>query len=99
MTSFSHIHVFIIFTSINGFHGRPSSGRRRRGMNSLTSCVSTGTTREDELAGRKVIGLEYEAYDLMVQSEFTKLCAEVRERWPAVAHICVHHRLGSDANR
>ncbi|XP_040914403.1 molybdopterin synthase catalytic subunit [Toxotes jaculatrix] len=65
---------------------------------SSTSCgavsVFLGTTREDELNGRKVIGLEYEAYELMVQSEFTKLCADIRERWPTVTHICVHHRLG-----
>ncbi|XP_047425872.1 molybdopterin synthase catalytic subunit-like isoform X2 [Mugil cephalus] len=53
-----------------------------------------GTTREDELQGRKVIGLEYEAYELMVQSEFTRLCADIRGRWPTVAHICIHHRLG-----
>ncbi|XP_078018065.1 molybdenum cofactor synthesis 2 isoform X1 [Epinephelus lanceolatus] len=53
-----------------------------------------GTTREDEEGGRKVIGLEYEAYELMAQSEFRKLCADIRERWPTVTHICVHHRLG-----
>ncbi|XP_068190902.1 molybdopterin synthase catalytic subunit isoform X2 [Antennarius striatus] len=56
--------------------------------------VFIGTTREDEVAGRKVIGLEYEAYEPMVQSEFTKLCVDIRERWPTVTHICVHHRLG-----
>ncbi|XP_068609307.1 molybdopterin synthase catalytic subunit [Brachionichthys hirsutus] len=65
---------------------------------SSTSCgaisVFIGTTREDDVAGRKVIGLEYEAYEPMVQSEFTKLCADIRERWSTVAHICVHHRLG-----
>ncbi|KAK2818493.1 hypothetical protein Q5P01_024054 [Channa striata] len=53
-----------------------------------------GTTREDEVGGRRVVGLEYEAYEPMAQSEFTKLCADIRERWPSVAHICVHHRLG-----
>lgn len=56
--------------------------------------VFIGTTREDEVDGRKVIGLEYEAYELMAQSEFTKLCADIRARWPTVTHICVHHRLG-----
>ncbi|XP_056260017.1 molybdopterin synthase catalytic subunit [Seriola aureovittata] len=65
---------------------------------SSTSCgaisVFIGTTREDEVDGRKVIGLEYEAYELMAQSEFAKLCADIRERWPTVTHICVHHRLG-----
>ncbi|CAK6983271.1 molybdopterin synthase catalytic subunit [Scomber scombrus] len=56
--------------------------------------VFIGTTREDECDGRKVIGLEYEAYELMAQSEFRKLCDDIRARWPTVTHICVHHRLG-----
>ncbi|CAF87892.1 unnamed protein product, partial [Tetraodon nigroviridis] len=56
--------------------------------------VFLGTTREDELGGRKVTGLEYEAYEPMARSEFSKLCADIRQRWPAVANICVHHRLG-----
>ncbi|XP_054614091.1 molybdopterin synthase catalytic subunit 2 isoform X1 [Dunckerocampus dactyliophorus] len=54
-----------------------------------------GTTRADELDGRKVIGLEYEAYEAMVQSELSRLCDDIRARWPGVTHICVHHRLGS----
>ncbi|KAM9306845.1 molybdopterin synthase catalytic subunit isoform 2-T3 [Pholidichthys leucotaenia] len=53
-----------------------------------------GTTREDEHDGRKVVGLEYEAYEPMAHSEFTKLCADIRACWPSVTHICVHHRLG-----
>ncbi|XP_039635508.1 molybdopterin synthase catalytic subunit [Perca fluviatilis] len=56
--------------------------------------VFIGTTREDEVDGRKVIGLEYEAYEPMAQSEFRKLCDDIRERWPTVTHVCVHHRLG-----
>nr|XP_020478119.1 molybdopterin synthase catalytic subunit [Monopterus albus] len=56
--------------------------------------VFIGTTREDEVEGRKVIGLEYEAYEPMAQLQFTRLCADIRERWPSVTHICVHHRLG-----
>ncbi|XP_028457041.1 molybdopterin synthase catalytic subunit [Perca flavescens] len=51
---------------------------------SSTSCgaisVFIGTTREDEVGGRKVIGLEYEAYEPMAQSEFRKLCDDIRER-------------------
>ncbi|XP_037339745.2 molybdopterin synthase catalytic subunit [Pungitius pungitius] len=65
---------------------------------SSTSCgaisIFIGTTREDEVGGRKVIGLEYEAYELMAQSEFSKLCDDIRARWPTVTHVCVHHRLG-----
>ncbi|XP_008333978.1 molybdopterin synthase catalytic subunit [Cynoglossus semilaevis] len=58
------------------------------------TAVFIGTTREDEVNGRKVVGLEYEAYKLMAQTEFVKVCADIREYWPAVVHICVHHRLG-----
>ncbi|XP_023126418.1 molybdopterin synthase catalytic subunit [Amphiprion ocellaris] len=65
---------------------------------SSSSCgavsVFIGTTREDQMEGRKVIGLEYEAYECMAQSEFTRLCDDIRARWPIVKHICVHHRLG-----
>lgn len=53
-----------------------------------------GTTREDDVDGQKVIGLEYEAYEGMVQSELAKLCADIRAKWPNIVHICVHHRLG-----
>ncbi|XP_051906897.1 molybdopterin synthase catalytic subunit [Hippocampus zosterae] len=53
-----------------------------------------GTTREDQSENGKVIGLEYEAYEPMVQSELAKLCHRLRARWPDLAHICVHHRLG-----
>ncbi|XP_047227836.1 molybdopterin synthase catalytic subunit-like isoform X1 [Girardinichthys multiradiatus] len=53
-----------------------------------------GTTREDQVDGRKVIGLEYEAYEPMAQSEFSKLCGNMRARWPSLLHICIHHRLG-----
>ncbi|XP_041826015.1 molybdopterin synthase catalytic subunit-like isoform X2 [Melanotaenia boesemani] len=56
--------------------------------------VFIGTTREDEVDGRKVVGLEYEAYEPMVQSEFSRLVADLRVRWPTVTHICIHHRLG-----
>lgn len=56
--------------------------------------VFIGTTREDELEGRKVIGLEYEAYESMVQSELSKLSHVIRQRWPHIEHICLHHRLG-----
>ncbi|XP_071769292.2 molybdopterin synthase catalytic subunit [Centroberyx gerrardi] len=64
---------------------------------SSTSCgaisIFLGTTR-DSFEGRRVIGLEYEAYEAMVQSELGKLSADIRTRWPTVTHVCIHHRLG-----
>ncbi|XP_061886557.1 molybdopterin synthase catalytic subunit-like isoform X2 [Entelurus aequoreus] len=65
---------------------------------SSTSCgaisLFIGTTRADVLEGRKVRGLQYEAYEAMVQSELSRLCGDIRARWPRLTHICVHHRLG-----
>ena len=51
-----------------------------------------GTTR-DNFQGKKVLRLEYEAYEPMAQKEIAKLCAEVRSRW-SVHNIAIHHRLG-----
>jgi len=52
-----------------------------------------GTTR-DNFDGKKVIKLEYEAYEPMAVKELKVLCTEVRAKWPDVARIIVHHRLG-----
>ncbi|XP_056147007.1 molybdopterin synthase catalytic subunit [Lampris incognitus] len=64
---------------------------------SSASCGATavflGTTR-DNFEGRKVIGLEYEAYEPMAQSQLATICRDIRARWPIVLHICIHHRLG-----
>lgn len=46
------------------------------------------------MEGRKVIGLQYEAYEAMVQSELSRLAAALRARWPSLLHVCIHHRLG-----
>ncbi|PWA30139.1 hypothetical protein CCH79_00020558 [Gambusia affinis] len=51
-------------------------------------------TREDQVEGRKVIGLQYEAYEAMVQSELSRLAGALRARWPSLLHVCIHHRLG-----
>ncbi|KAM4719221.1 molybdopterin synthase catalytic subunit [Anableps anableps] len=69
-------------------------------VDSVSSCscgaisMFIGTTREDQVDGRKVVGLEYEAYEPMVQSEFSKLCGGMRTRWPGLLHVSIHHRLG-----
>ncbi|XP_032940992.1 molybdopterin synthase catalytic subunit isoform X1 [Catharus ustulatus] len=52
-----------------------------------------GTTRNN-FKGRKVIHLEYEAYSSMAETEIKKICRDVRQKWPSVKHIAVHHRLG-----
>jgi molybdopterin converting factor subunit 1 len=52
----------------------------------------TGTTRQDN-AGRKVLRLEYEAYEPMALSEMRKLASEAIERWKIV-RIAIAHRVG-----
>ncbi|KAL4617496.1 molybdopterin synthase catalytic subunit-like [Arapaima gigas] len=52
-----------------------------------------GTTR-DNFEGKKVVQLEYEAYPSMAESELKKIFTKIREKWPTVQHISVHHRLG-----
>ncbi|XP_063279974.1 molybdopterin synthase catalytic subunit isoform X6 [Prinia subflava] len=52
-----------------------------------------GTTRNN-FEGKKVIHLEYEAYTSMAETEIKKICRNVRQKWPSVKHIAVHHRLG-----
>jgi len=52
----------------------------------------TGTTRRDN-AGRKVLRLEYEAYEPMALSEMRKLAIEAAERWKIV-RIAIAHRVG-----
>lgn len=52
-----------------------------------------GTTRNN-FEGKKVIHLEYEAYASMAETEIKKICRNVRQKWPSVKHIAVHHRLG-----
>jgi molybdopterin converting factor subunit 1 len=51
-----------------------------------------GTTRADN-AGRKVIRLEYEAYEPMALSEMRRLAREAGERW-RIVRVAIRHRIG-----
>ena len=51
-----------------------------------------GTTRRDNV-GRRVLRLEYEAYEPMALSEMRKLAGEAGERWEIV-RIAIRHRIG-----
>lgn len=55
--------------------------------------IYEGTTR-DNMHGRKVTRLEYEAYDSMALKEMKKICNKIRETWPSVKNIAIYHRLG-----
>lgn len=51
-----------------------------------------GTTRADN-AGRRVIRLEYEAYEPMALGEMRRLAREAGERWPLI-RVAIAHRVG-----
>lgn len=51
-----------------------------------------GTTR-DENEGRRVVRLEYEAYEDMAKTEMEAIGAEMRRRWPLLG-VAMVHRIG-----
>ncbi|XP_068105538.1 molybdopterin synthase catalytic subunit-like [Hyperolius riggenbachi] len=55
--------------------------------------IFIGTTRNN-FEGKKVVSLEYESYVPMAEMEIKKIASEIRQQWPSVKHIAVHHRLG-----
>ncbi|XP_013170942.1 PREDICTED: molybdopterin synthase catalytic subunit [Papilio xuthus] len=55
--------------------------------------VFIGTTR-DNFEGKKVVKLEYEAYEAMALKAFKDICNEIRSKWPAVHGIAIYHRVG-----
>ena len=51
-----------------------------------------GTTR-DNFEGRRVLRLEYEAYQPMAERELLAICKRMRDRWP-LRHVAIAHRIG-----
>lgn len=51
-----------------------------------------GTTR-DHNQGRRVLYLEYEAYEPLAVRSFERIAGEARVRWPEVT-LAIHHRVG-----
>jgi len=51
-----------------------------------------GTTR-DETDGRRVLYLEYEAYQGMAEKMLVRVAQEVRKRW-GITDLAIAHRLG-----
>ncbi len=52
-----------------------------------------GVVRE-QTKGRRVVTLQYEAYDPMAVKEMRKVGEEIRTRWPDVLNIGIVHRFG-----
>ncbi|KAG7200183.1 hypothetical protein KM043_000617 [Ampulex compressa] len=51
-----------------------------------------GITR-DNFENKKVLKLEYEAYEPMALKEMNNICQKIRSQW-RVRHIAIYHRLG-----
>ncbi len=54
--------------------------------------VFIGTVR-NSTKGKKVVHLEFEAYETMALQEMRKIAENIIEKWP-VHHIVIHHRVG-----
>jgi molybdopterin synthase catalytic subunit len=48
----------------------------------------------DSTKGRRVVTLQYEAYEPMAVKEMRGVGEEIRERWPEVERIGIVHRFG-----
>ncbi len=48
----------------------------------------------DQTGGRPVSFLEYQAYEPMALRVFEQVAAGVRQRWPIVTRVAIHHRVG-----
>ncbi len=70
-------------------------GLERRLLTGAAGAVVTfdGTVR-DHTKGRRVVTLQYEAYEPMAVKEMRRIGDEIRERWPEVERIGLIHRFG-----
>lgn len=55
--------------------------------------VMSGTVR-NQTGGRAVISLEYQAYEPMVLKVFNQIDTDIRQQWPQVKQVVIHHRTG-----
>lgn len=55
------------------------------------SSFFVGTTR-DNFEGKKVLSLEYEAYESMALRGMEDLCSDIRSQWKTVEKIAIYHR-------
>ncbi len=53
-----------------------------------------GQVRDDAIDGKKVLEIDYSAYEEMVGQETDKIKAEIHEKYPDVQGIFVKHSIG-----
>lgn len=52
-----------------------------------------GTVR-NQSTGRRVVRLDYEAYDAMALKQMQRVAEQAREKWPMLRQVAVTHRKG-----
>jgi molybdopterin synthase catalytic subunit len=55
--------------------------------------VMSGMVRNNT-AGEPVTALDYQAYEPMALNVFQEIAGEIRQQWPDVTHVVIHHRTG-----
>lgn len=55
--------------------------------------VMSGMVR-NQTEGRPVVALEYQAYEPMALRVFQQIALEIRQQWPDVQRVVIHHRTG-----
>ncbi|MFM7423421.1 MAG: molybdenum cofactor biosynthesis protein MoaE [Elainella sp.] len=84
-----HDHLAITFAPLSieaayGLANAPANG---------AVVLMSGMVR-DNTDGRAVLSLEYQAYEPMALRVFQQIAAEIRQTWPDVTHVVIHHRTG-----
>ncbi|MEM9092042.1 MAG: molybdenum cofactor biosynthesis protein MoaE [Cyanobacteria bacterium P01_F01_bin.53] len=44
--------------------------------------------------GQPVVALEYQAYEPMALAVFQQIAGQIRQQWPDITHVVIHHRTG-----
>lgn len=55
--------------------------------------VMSGMVR-NKTDGKPVVALEYQAYEPMALRVFQQIAIEIRQQWPDVQRVVIHHRTG-----
>lgn len=55
--------------------------------------VMSGMVRNNT-DGKPVVALEYQAYEPMAIAVFRQIAAQIRQNWPEINRVVIHHRIG-----
>jgi molybdopterin synthase catalytic subunit len=79
--------------SVEALTARIEGEARDRGEGCGAVCAFVGVVRKTH-QGRRVRGLEYEAFEPLALKVFALIAQEIEARWPA-GDVAIHHRIGA----